>query len=52
LHPGADPVPMLSITKFYLDRTGLSGVLTYRLVGGTSHSQRQQDKLTLQITRW
>jgi hypothetical protein len=31
---------------------GLTGVLTHRLAGGTSHSERQQDQLTPQITRW
>ena len=52
LHPGADPVPQLSIPKFLPERTGLPGVLTHRLAGGTSHSQRQQDQLTPEITRW
>ena len=46
LYPGADPVPQLSIPKFLPERTGLSGVLTHRLAGGTSHSQREQDHLT------
>jgi hypothetical protein len=27
-------------------------VLTHWLTGGTSHSQRQQDQLTPQITKW
>jgi hypothetical protein len=52
LHPGANPVLQLSILKFLPERTGLPGVLTYRLPGGTSHSQRQQDQLTTEITRW
>ena len=35
-------------------RVGLSGVLTqaYRTTGGTNCSQRQQDQLTPEITRW
>jgi hypothetical protein len=44
--------PELSIPKFLLERTSLPGVLTQRLAGGTSHSQRQQDQLTPEITRW
>ena len=48
---GADPVPQLSIPKF-LKRTGLPGVLTYRRAGRTSHSQRQQEQLIPEITRW
>jgi hypothetical protein len=44
-------VPQLSIPKFLLERTGLPGVLTHRLAGEKSHSQRQQDQLTLEITR-
>jgi hypothetical protein len=52
LRLGADPVPQLSISKFLLERTGLQGVLTHSFVGGTSHSQRQQDQLTPEITRW
>ena len=40
LRPGADPVPKMSIPKFLQERTGLPGVLTHRLAGGTSHSQR------------
>jgi hypothetical protein len=50
LHPGANSVLQLSIPKFLLETTGLPGVLTYRLAGGTSHSQRQQDQLTPEIT--
>ena len=36
------------------EKVGLPGVLTeaYRLTGGTSSSQRQQEHLTLEITRW
>jgi hypothetical protein len=36
------------------DRDGLPGVLTqtYRLIGGISFSQRQQEHLTSEITRW
>jgi hypothetical protein len=41
LHPRANPVPQLSIPKFLSERTGLPGVLTHRLAGGTSQSQRQ-----------
>jgi hypothetical protein len=48
--PRADPVPQLSIPKFCPERSGLSGVLTHKFVGGTSHSQRQQDQLIAQIT--
>jgi hypothetical protein len=39
----ADPVPQLSIPKFLPERTGLQGVLIYRLAGETIHRQRQQD---------
>jgi hypothetical protein len=49
--PGADPVPQLSIPKFLPKRTGLPGVLTHRLAGGTSHNQRQQNQLIPQIIR-
>jgi hypothetical protein len=35
LHPRVDPVPNLFILKFLPERTGLSGVLTHRLAGGT-----------------
>lgn len=52
LHLRADPVSQLSIPKFLPEITGLPGVLTYSLAGGTSHSQRQQDQLTQEITRW
>jgi hypothetical protein len=31
-------VPQLSIPEFLPERTGLPGVLTHRLAGGTSHS--------------
>ena len=49
---GADLVPQLSIPKSHQERTGLPGVLTHRLTGGTSHSQRQKDQKTPQKTRW
>jgi hypothetical protein len=52
LCPWADHVPQLSIPKFVLKRTALPGVLTNKLTGGTRHSQRQQNHLTPQITRW
>ena len=45
-------MPQLYISKFLLERTGLPGVLTHRLAEGTSHSQRQQNQLTPEITRW
>jgi hypothetical protein len=45
------PVALFSLSKFLSERTGLPGVLTNRLARGTSHSQRQQDKLTPEITR-
>jgi hypothetical protein len=51
LHLRADPAPHLSIPKFLQETTGLPGVLTHRLVRGTSHSQRQQNHLTPEITR-
>jgi hypothetical protein len=41
LHPRADPVPELLITKFIPERTGLQGVKTQKLSGGKKHSQRQ-----------
>jgi hypothetical protein len=41
LHPRPEPVPELSIPKFFLERTGLPGVLTHRLAEQTSHSQRE-----------
>ena len=44
-------VPQLSIPKFLPERTGLPGLPTHRLAGGTIHSQRQQDLLTPEITR-
>jgi hypothetical protein len=50
--PRTEPVPQLSIPKFHLKRDGLPGVLTHRLTRGKSHSQRQQDQLTPQITKW
>jgi hypothetical protein len=49
---GADPVPQLFVHKFHPERAGLSRVLTHRLAGGISHSQRKQDQLTPQITKW
>ena len=52
LLPGADPVPQLSIPQFLPERASLPGVLTHRLAGGTSHSQRQQDQLKPEMTRW
>ena len=52
LHPGAYHVPQFSIPKFVLGRTGLPGVLTHRLTGETSHSQRLEDQLTPEITGW
>ena len=52
LHSRADLVPQLSIPKFLLERTGLPGVLTYRLAGQTSHNQRQLDQLRPEITSW
>jgi len=48
--PGAAPVPQLSVSKSRWERAGLPGVLTHGFIGGTSHSQRQQDQLTPQIT--
>jgi hypothetical protein len=56
--PKADPEPKLSIPKSHLERAGLPRVLTnlrsqvQRLTGGTSYSQRQQDQLTPEKTRW
>ena len=43
-----------SVQKFHQERAGLPGVLTqaYRPTGGTSSSQRQQEHLTPEITRW
>jgi hypothetical protein len=51
LHPGADTLPKLSIPKFLQERTGLSGVLKHGLARKKSHSQRQQDQLSPEITR-
>jgi hypothetical protein len=47
-------VPEPSIYKFHHERAGLQGVLTqpYRPTGGAHSSQRQQDHLTPEITRW
>jgi hypothetical protein len=50
LHPRADTLPQLSISKFLLERTSLPGVPTCRLSGGTSHNERKQDQLTPEIT--
>jgi hypothetical protein len=33
-------------------KTGLPGILIHRLAGGKSHSQREQDQLTTEISRW
>ena len=52
LHPVADLVPQLYILKFLEEKTGLPGTLKHRLEGETDHSQRQQDQLTPEITRW
>jgi hypothetical protein len=52
LHPEANPVTQFSVLKFLPERTGFPGVLTHRLPGGTSHSQRYRDQLTPEITRW
>jgi hypothetical protein len=41
--PRADPVPQLSALKFFSERNGLPEVLTQRITGETSHSQRQKD---------
>jgi hypothetical protein len=46
----ADSVPQLSIPNFLPERTDLPGVLTHRLAGGISQSQRQQNQLTQEIT--
>ena len=50
--PRADPVPQLSIPKFLSERAVLQGMLTHRLTGRPNHSQRQQDQLKQEITRW
>ena len=47
-----DPVPQLSTLKFLTKRIGLPGVLTHRLAGQIRYSQRQEDQLTTEITRW
>ena len=49
---GADPQSYVHCSS--QERAGLPGVLTqaYRLTGGTSSSQRQQEHLTPEITRW
>ena len=46
------PCTQCFIAKFLPERIGLSGVLKHRLAGGTSQSQRQQDPLILETTRW
>ena len=51
LQPCAKPEPQLSIFKFLLKRTGLLGILTQRFAGVTSHTQRQQNYLTPEISR-
>jgi hypothetical protein len=45
-------VPQLSIPKFLAEKTSIPEVLTHRLARWISHSQRQQDQLTPEITRW
>jgi hypothetical protein len=52
--PRAWAVPEASIQKFLKRERGGGGVLThaYRPTGRTSSSQRQQDYLTPEITRW
>ena len=52
MHTWANPVPQLSISKFLPEKTGVSGVLIYRLAGQISHSQRQQNQLTPEINKW
>jgi hypothetical protein len=44
----------LLVYKFHQERDGLPGVLTqdYRPTGGTSSSQRQQEYLIPELTRW
>jgi hypothetical protein len=42
----------LEIPRSCWERAGLLGVLKHRLAGGTGRSQRQQDQLTPEITRW
>ena len=47
-------VPEHCVYKFLQKRSGLPGVQAqaYRPTGGTSSSQRQQEHLTPEITRW
>ena len=54
LHPRGGAVPQPSVHWSCQERTGLPGVLRqgYRPIGGTSSSQRQQDQLTPEKTRW
>ena len=54
LHPGGGAVPYPSVHWSCQETAGHPGVLTqaYRSIGGTSSSQRQQDHLTPEITRW
>ena len=56
LHPDPEggAFLQLSVHLSCQERAGLPGVLTqaYRLTQGTSSSQRQQEHLTLEITRW
>ena len=54
LQPGGEAVPQPSVHWSCQEGAGLPGVLTqaYRLTGGTSSSQRQQEHLTPKITRW
>ena len=52
LWPGA--IPQAAVHRSHQKREGLLGVLTraYRSIVGTSSTQRQQDQLTLEITKW
>jgi hypothetical protein len=54
LYPGVRDLPQLSVHESCQGRAHLPRVLTqaYRCIGGTSSSQRQQDQLTPEITRW
>jgi hypothetical protein len=54
LHLGAEAVPQTYVHRLHWERDGLPGVLTqaYRPTGRTSSSQRQQDHLTPEVTRW
>jgi hypothetical protein len=54
LHPAGGAIPQPFVHWACQERAGLPGVLTqaYRLTRGTSSSQRQQEHLTLEITRW